>query len=226
MKKNTLIFILFIFSVFNIKSQSLLPNKYGIKFGIEIANINSIPEEYVKNISVNPNIGFSGGFCIQIPFNQKWKLNTEILYTQKSLSFNYDYKHDYLLNSRDMYKTTNDMVLSYASLNPILSFPITTKFKLNFGPTIGFLINSDYTYSESPENILLQDKGKFKEQNLDIGVNFGISYNLTESLMIDLRNYTGLTEFGKISTPIDILSDSHSYTFKNKSFNLGFIYLF
>ena len=73
MKK--IILLTLIISSLGINAQSLLPIKYGIKVGVNIANITSTPNEGVKNIDNTALIGIAGGFYMEIALNDKWYIN-------------------------------------------------------------------------------------------------------------------------------------------------------
>ena len=103
MKKIITISIISIFTL-SISAQSLLPKKYGVKFGINSSILNSTSNDGVENLNISSSIGVTGGFYMQIPLNDIWYINTELLYTERGGSFNFNYVHDYApLNSRDEY---------------------------------------------------------------------------------------------------------------------------
>ena len=73
--------------------------------------------------------------------------------------------------------------------------------------------------------------GKYKEETLDIGVNLGISYNLTENFLIDGKVNTGVISIGKVSKEIYTGSDSDKlneniYDLKNRGIVFSIAYLF
>ena len=79
----------------DVKAQSLIPIKYGVKIGGNIGNVTSIPNDGVSNIDKTPIFGLSGGFYMQIALNDKWFINPEILYVQKGISATSEYIHRY-----------------------------------------------------------------------------------------------------------------------------------
>ena len=94
-------------------AQSLLPVKYGIKIGTNIANINSIANSGVENIKSSSLIGIAGGLYIEVPLNEKWYINPEIIYIQKGAAFTYTYVHDYEINQRDIRNSSHELKLDY-----------------------------------------------------------------------------------------------------------------
>ena len=90
----------FVLLSLSLSAQSLLPIRYGIKAGANIANINSTSNDGVKNIDCSSLIGIVGGFYMEIPLNSKCYLNPDLIYTQKGTGFTYSYMHDYEVNKR------------------------------------------------------------------------------------------------------------------------------
>ena len=168
-------------------AQSLLPVKYGIKVGTNIANINSIANSGVENIKSSSLIGIAGGLYIEVPLNEKWYINPEIIYIQKGATFTYSYVHDYEINQRDIRNSSHELKLDYIELNPTFSYKTPNNLSLNFGPSISYLSTLNYSIlndigendNVGSSNELLAD-GEYDEESLDLGLNIGISYYLTE----------------------------------------------
>ena len=186
-------------------AQSLIPMKYGIKVGANISNIISTSNEGVKNIESSALIGISGGFYMEIALNDKWYINTDLMYTQKGASFDYDFTHDYVLNQgeRDEHNTSNELKLAYIDLSPSISYKASNKLSLNIGPSISFLIQSDYITNETNNSEIANheelEDGLYTEESLDVGLNVGLSYYLTENFLIDGRVNTGFMSIGEVS---------------------------
>ena len=202
MNKNiTLIFITFL--TLNLSAQSLLPIKFGIKAGTNISNIKSTPiTEGTENINSTELAGITGGFYMKIPLNDKWYINPEIVYTQKGANFNYTYTHDYGINQREIRTSSNELKLAYVELNPSFSYKNSDKIAFNFGPSISYLLSPDYTIISDIGDELTSDilpEGKYEEEILDLGINIGISYYLTEKLIFEAKSNTGLMSVGEVS---------------------------
>ena len=50
---------------------------------------------------------------MEIPLNDKWYLNSSLLYSQKGSSFDYKYIHDYNINNREERSSSNDIKITY-----------------------------------------------------------------------------------------------------------------
>jgi len=221
-------------------AQSLIPMKYGIKFGANISNIISTPNEGVKNIETSSQIGIAGGFYMEIALNDKWYINPELIYSQKGASFTYEYTHDYDPNQSDVHNTSNELKLAYVEVNPTISYKATDKLALNFGPSVSFILTPDYTLTDKGQNDNLSSHselpdGTYEEETIDVGVNLGISYYLTENFLIDSRVNTSLMKAGTISKvtnsgfvngTITNTPEINIYEIKNSVISFSIAYLF
>tara|TARA_B100001250_G_scaffold376562_1_gene364918 strand:- start:3289 stop:4002 length:714 start_codon:yes stop_codon:yes gene_type:complete len=222
----------------NLSGQSLLPIKYGMKIGANISNFNSTTNDGVENIESSSLIGVSGGFYIEIPLNDLWYINTDLIYSQKGASFNYNYTHNYAVNERDLHKSNQEIRLAYLEINPNVSYKRTDKLSLNIGPSASYLLTPSYR--------IISDKGEhdgevaheelpnsiYEEETLDIGLNIGMSYYLTENFLIESKVNTGFMSIGEVSQEINTLDAASNpiktniYNLKNKAITVSIAYLF
>ena len=218
-----------------VNAQSLIQTKFGVKVGANIANIASTPNEGVNHIDNRALIGVAGGFYMEIALNDKWYINPEVVYAQKGASFDYDFIHDYDVNHRDEHNTTNELKLSYVELNPTISYKTPYKIALNFGPSVSYLIQSDYIPNETNTSEIagheLLEESIYTEESLDVGLNIGISYYLSEDFLIDGKVSTGFMKIGQVSQETytgDASNEARSNVFELKNRNIVFsiAYLF
>ena len=174
---------------------------------------------------------------MEIPLNDKWYINPELIYAQKGAAFTYSYMHDYEVDQRDLHNTSHELKLAYVNLSPTMSYKSSTKLSLNFGPSFSYLITSDYSIlsdiGENDGEILHETLpvGEYKEETLDIGLNLGASYYLTENFLIDGRLNTGFMSIGKVFKEIYTSSagndtKSNIYDLKNTGIVFSIAYLF
>ena len=148
MKKIT-IFTLFALITSLINAQALLPNRYGVKVGSVLSDISYTSNEGNSSLESSAIIGVSGGFYMEIPLTDKWYINPELIYTQKGVDFSYNYTHDYNINSRDEYTTSNTLKLSYVEILPTISYKANDKIALNIGPSVSFLIHNFFRFKST-----------------------------------------------------------------------------
>ena len=226
------------FLTINTSAQSLIPIKYGVKVGANISNIISVPNEGVKNIETSSQIGIAGGFYMEIALNDKWYINPELIFSQKGASFIYDYTHDDGSGRRDEHNTSHELKLAYIEINPTISYKTTDKLSLNFGPSVSFILTPDYVILNDKgqnDNHSELPKGTYLEETIDIGINLGISYYLTDNFLIDSRVNSSLMKVGTISklTNTGIVNGTSSntpktniYEIKNSVISFSIAYLF
>ncbi|MAW21065.1 MAG: hypothetical protein CMD16_01545 [Flavobacteriales bacterium] len=240
MKKITLlIFITFI--SLGMFAQSLLPTKYGIKLGANIANVSSTANEDVKNIDNSALVGIAGGFYMEIALNDKWYINPELVYVQKGVLFDYDFTHIYENTStnqaeKDEHNTSNELKLAYIELNPTISYKTPYKIALNFGPSLSFLIEDEYIMTDTGDDDALQNhevlkEGVFAAESFDVGLNLGLSYYISENLIIDGKVNRGFMSIGKVAKETNTGSDGNEpresiFDLKSKGIVFSVAYLF
>jgi long-subunit fatty acid transport protein len=214
-------------------AQSLIPIKYGIKAGLNLSSLNISSIEGVNPTDNSSQTGIAAGFIVQIPLSDEWFINPEVLYSQKGAKFNYAFTHDYEINQRDEYKTTNQVTLSYVELNPTISYKATDKLALNFGPSVSFLIGEDITPQDlerdNANTAHILTDGLVETASLDVGLNLGISYFFTEHFFVDSRVYTGFLEVASATQPYEEIINNNpdpAYTLKNRAIVLSLAYLF
>ena len=234
MKKTTTLLFITLLSL-GLNAQSLLPIKYGIKVGANIANISSTQNDGASPIDNSAQIGVAGGFYMEIPLNDKWYLNPELIYAQKGASFTYDFTHNYPVKEKDEYTTTNTLKLAYVEINPTISYKASQKLALNFGPSVAFLIQVDSTFTEKLTSVAPSSTTSkatlYESESLDVGLNLGISYYLTENFVIESKVNTGFMSIGKVSKVINPGSpgnaeESNIYDLNNRGIVFSIAYLF
>jgi len=220
-------------------AQSLIPIKYGIKVGANISNIISTPNEGVKNIESSTLIGVAGGFYMEIALNEKWYLNPELIFSQKGASFTYEYTHNYDPNQSDVHNTSHELKLAYVELNPTISYKANDKLALNFGPSVSVILNPDYSILiDEGDNLNTHSElleGTYTEENIDVGLNLGISYYLTDNFLIDSRvnssimkvgTISKLTNSGFVNGTLTNTPEINIYEIKNSVISFSIAYLF
>ena len=110
---------------------------------------------------------------------------------------------------------------------------------LNFGPSVSFILTPDYTIlSDKGDNLNTHSElqeGTYTEETIDVGINLGISYYLTENLLINSRlnsslinagTISKLTNSGYVNGTINNMPEINIYEIKNSIISFSFSYLF
>ena len=217
--KKSLLFLSFTLLALGVFSQSLTPIKYGLKVGINLANGTFTTDSAgVKLPATKIQIGPQLGFVMQIALSEKWFLNPEVLYSQKGVKFDYDYKVD-IDTTRFEFTTTNNLVLTYIVLNPDISYRANEKISLNFGPSINYLLSNNLSVVTSGDIKVPDFSGEIEDANsIDVGLNLGLSYHFNTHLVLNGRVFTGFL-------PIET-NDKDLFSMTNRAFTFSVAYLF
>ena len=127
-----------------------------------------------------------------------------------------------------------EMVTNY---NGWISYKKSKRLSLNFGPSISSLLSFEYNIlsdeGDNDTNPLIEslDDATYNEETLDIGLNLGLSYYLSEDFLIEGKVNTGFMSIGSISKEIYTGSDPDKlrekvYELKNSSivFSIGYLF--
>lgn len=176
--------------------------QFGVKAGFNSSVIGSSESE--SNEMMSSRVGLQFGGVATIPFTDAVQLRTGAIYNQKGGTI------DFL---------GGDITLAIDYLEVPLDFAFMLGdggFALSAGPYFAFLMNSKLKFDGESEGI---DNMKAT----DIGLNFGASFTIQESMIIDARYGMGLTNLSDDSTLADdyvelngVLSVSFAYMFGSR----------
>jgi hypothetical protein len=173
MKKILLITVITVFGFTNVTAQDV---EFGAKLGV---NFGSLYGDNTGN--VDPIVSLINfGVYAEIPLNEKFSFQPEIMYSTHGFSIN------------DRIKALN-----YLNFPLMGKYYVTKKLSLEAGPQIGFLL--------STKGKLGIPKDDFK--TLDFGVNFGVGYKLNNGLNFGARYNLGLSNINDVSGSSDKLTN-------------------
>ena len=164
--------ILLSFFTFLIFSGSYAQVHVGLKAGLNLANVRN--EGQVNN---KARIGFYAGGVLQSALADNLFVQPELLYSVKGY------------RALATASTGEALVsLNYIALPVLLNYQPTEKLSLLAGPEVGFLSSAKsrlegYTYNVSNSY-----------RKIDLGMDLGLSYKLTNSIGADLRYNYGIKD--------------------------------
>lgn len=201
MKKLTFICLLFIGT-----QLAFAQTSFGLKAGINFSKINDDIVDY------DFKTGFYVGGFANIKFAEKFAFQPEILFSAQGAKKE-DFEISTLIGTQIVtYNTEIDTKLYYINIPLMFKYYPLKKLNLEAGPQIGFAIKNEIT-TKSEE--FGTESGE-PNSNIDIGLNFGLEYNLYKGLGIGARYNLGLN---------DIVKDSNTKN-KNSVISLGISYAF
>ena len=174
MKKFLLFTAMAIFAFVNANAQGEF--RIGFKAGVNIASIGG---DYTYGVgSFGSRTGFHLGALVEVPINDKFSVQPEILYSAKGSNFD--------LSSGD-----TDFKLDYIDLPILGKYHIIQGLSAELGPVIGVLVKADY----DDEDV----KDEFK--SVDVGIGIGASYRLPMGVFFSLRYNKGVIDVNDSDDP-------------------------
>lgn len=195
------ILVLVAFGVFS-QMQSQVTFDAGVKAGYSASVISGLDADYRNS--------FYAGAYGSLNFTKVYNMQFEALFLQQGVNNLRIVTTDYgYYNNITVYE--EDVRLNYLSLNLINKFNFN-KFNLHIGPGIDIKISEPdraryYNYPDYGSSTFLYSNNS----DVDLTVNIGLGYNITDQLSIEARMRQGIVE------PIYV----NSYSYYNYSANLN-----
>ncbi len=184
--------------------------KYGLKGGLNIANINVSGEASPSMSSiVNVHIGAFAEFKI----NKKVAFQPELLYSVQGSEFDQTIEVD-----GNFYDTNNTFKLSYLNIPLMLKYYPQSKFYFEAGPQLGLLTSAKIEVDVPGFGSGTDDVKEFFN-SVDFGMNVGFGYNFSKNVTANARYNFGLTNIAD-TEPGD------NTKMKNSVFSLSLGYIF
>ncbi|MBD0850480.1 porin family protein [Maribacter arenosus] len=200
------IYLTCIYLVFLSTSIFAQETKVGIKGGLNLSEVNGDFTE-----SHESRIGYHFGGYADIPLTNRFSFNPELLYS----SIGYAFENRLILFDLPQSQNVFPKLvrrLNYLTIPLILRFEFNKKFGLDFGPQIGFLLNSVSKLKKSTNIDQSFDKmtssGDFR---FDSGAIIGMNYKINHKLGVQVRYIHGWTNL-----------DTGGLSDNNKQFNRVF----
>lgn len=175
MLRSSLLLILAFGSIYSVRGQV----KFGVQAGMGLSDVVAINRSQTSGITYNddyyeikPSITF--GFSALFPITDRFKLITLLQYTNKGTRLTNSSNDDGFLDLR------------YVSMPLMIRYNITPSWFLEIGPEIAYLFNASIRKISS-------DEAQYHNL-IDVGINTGVGYYLTEKINVGVRYYLGLID--------------------------------
>ncbi|MEK8180936.1 porin family protein [Flavobacterium buctense] len=185
--------------------------KYGLKGGLNIANLNIDEAGFPKTSAIT---SFHLGGFAEIMLNKKVAFQPELIYSAQGAKF------DFLFDdgSGNLYDTENTFKLSYVNIPLMIKYYPQSKFFLEAGPQVGFLTSAKLKVEVVGFGSDTQGANQlFKE--IDFGFNLGAGYNISKNAMVNVRYNLGLSNIAETES-------GDTTTINNRVFSLSVGYIF
>lgn len=195
------------------------PVKFGLKLGLNIASLTDFED---VGSDTKSRTGVNIGAYVHYKFSNKFAFQPEVLYTtqgaiQEGVSEG--------INLKITYK------LDYIAVPLMIKYYPTKNFNVEFGPQLAFNVKKELEGKGNGETVTWDIDRFFEINNLevktntfDLGLNFGLGYELDNGMNFGARYSLGLI---KVFEGSDVVSSSGSaQNIKNSVFSFGVGYTF
>ena len=189
MKLNKLLIIVVAFTM---TTKSFAQVKYGVKAGLNFANLSESDNDDSYNEGKTSKIGFHFGGTAEFPASEALSVQTGLLYSTKG----------YKINDGDFSTALN---LNYLEIpiNAIYKIEVGgSKLCLNAGPYLGYAFSGSLAYGDESYDYKIGSGDEDDIKALDYGINIGAGVELNDKITIGLQyglglaNISSYTEYG------------------------------
>jgi hypothetical protein len=162
--------VLTVAAVFAFGFANAQETKFGVKAGLNLANVNG------DDVSDNSSrLSFHVGGFAEIKLDDKFAIQPELVYSVQGTKIDVGASEDLVYD------------LQYINVPVMAKYYATEQLSLEVGPQIGFLTSAKAKFDGDSQDI------KDTLKSTDFGVNFGAGYNFTENISAGLRYNLGLS---------------------------------
>ncbi|WP_462317609.1 porin family protein [Marinilabilia sp.] len=183
----------------SISTVSVAQVKFGVKAGVNIANVSGDDAE-----NMDSRLAPVFGVFANVALSESLSFQPELLYSMKGA------KESMSMEGMDIESTAK---LSYIDIPLMLKYNISGGFNLQAGPQLGLLLSADNEMEAGGESETMDIKDELK--GMDFGFNIGAGYDFG-SLGVDVRYNLGLSN----------IADYEDGDLKNTGVQIGVSYAF
>jgi hypothetical protein len=197
--------------------------KFGLKAGVNLANISSDVPDYESDMM----IGFYGGGSVLLGLSDNFGINADVLYSIKGAKQKTEETMT-LGSITTKYEFENTVTLSYIEIPILARYTLESGLYFNAGPYIGlragFKVESDATVSITTNGVTTttsESESSTDDEgwsSSDFGIKVGLGYALESGLDFSANYGLGLSNL------IDV--DDYDYYYKNGVISIGIGYWF
>jgi len=208
--------LLIIVFAFTMTTKSFAQGKYGVKTGLNLANLLEKDNDYTYSDDYSMRIGFHLGGTAEFPISEKLSAQAGLLYSTKG--FRFSSLDDSSGNSSESFS----VILQYFEIPINVIYKIELgglKLCLNAGPYLGYAFRGVTKDSEDFSidlNIGSSEGDVIKA--LDYGFNIGAGVEINDAITIGLQYGLGLANIASYT--------ENGYRVNNRVIGISFGYMF
>lgn len=196
---------------------------FGIKAGVNYSTLSGN-----EGGETNYLLGFHAGLVAEIMINPIFAVQPELLYSMEGAESSFS------LEEEDMsFSGEQKIKLGYIQFPVMLKYFATDAFSLQAGPQVGYLVSAknEYKFSSSfADDLDLNESGtediREEVKKVAFGVNFGLGYEIDDSLFLQARYHLGLADIDSTQEDPNEEFDIDFPKIKNSGFQLSVGYRF
>ncbi|MFD2562171.1 porin family protein [Aquimarina rubra] len=184
-KKLLVVLFLGLITVMNAQEESI---RFGAKAGLNLANITG---DGTENLDMRTS--FHIGALVEIPLSDKFALQPELMYSAQGAKFEFS---DFGLTDESTIK------LDYLNIPVMAKFYVVEGLSIQAGPQLGILLSAKEEGEDSIDGEYEEDIKDFVS-SIDLGLNFGLGYQLEAGIFFEGRYNLGLTNINDDDEAVD-----------------------
>lgn len=152
--------------------------KYGVKAGLNVANVSNLDSE----IKFDSRVAYHIGAMAEIGLTEQFAVQPEVLFSVQGVT-------------KKEGEASATLNLNYVNVPVMAKYYVIEGLSLEVGPQVGFLTTAEFKLEGAGKESGTKDvKDNFKK--VDFGLNFGASYNY-QNFNLGVRYNLGLTDVAK-----------------------------
>jgi len=153
--------------------------KFGVKGGLNLASLNSVDLENNEffRLTLKSKTGFHAGIFVEIPITENISIQPEIMYSTQGADFTRG-------------NASGTISYDFVNLPIVFKYYVVEDLSLEAGLQVGYALTGKY--EENLSNSKFEVDFIKQVNRLNLGLNFGASYNITKNLVAGLRYNVGL----------------------------------
>ncbi len=170
--------------------------RFGAKFGLNVSNQLG---DQVALIDYKSRTDFHVGALVEIPLSSKFAFAPELVYSSQGSKTEAD-----IMFPGFSIGGESTVTLNYINLPLMAKYYVAEGFSFQVGPQIGFLLSAKEKGSINENGVISQIDVDTTDlyKDIDLGINFGLGYQLEMGIFLDARYNVGLTNINDLDLEI------------------------
>lgn len=192
---------------------------YGIKAGINVANVFSkiqgVEEEISGGNLLGSKIGFHGGGFVNFALGNGISIQPELYFSQLGARLSVK-ETQIMMPTNTVFETNSSLNIDYLILPALVKYTfLPQRFSVYAGPQIGFLLAAQSKGIKKVDGEIVEEKKENIQKNIkpiSFAAILGAEYTLPMGIVLSARYQTDLTRLNKEAENSKSYSNAFSFT--------------